>query len=445
MSRHRSSRSPRRRDGRPGGPVPQSPTLPGTLGQHLHDIGAGRRPMPTSGAIRHHYIAQMLLREFLDPTQPRERLWQLDKYTGEIVPQTTEAAASVRRLYRVQAEDGSESDQLEGFFSMVEGHAAGSLCRLRADPTVLDEGDRANISLLLALQDARTPAGHRRRLAQFSAFARSWAVIPLSDAAKVNARYLTQHPESTIEEAEAARLEALRDLRDGKLLVEVPDELARRTMLETWLEMAGVIHGLCWKLLFARDSEFVLGDRPMVMHDPSPKFPFSGNGLVSSPTSYTLMPLGPALCLRLDQVGDGLVRRNARRQVALVNLRSYGWAKRFVYARTRDVLEALHGYAVAHPDEVPAPRPDPQVFVEEADPDDPAVGAEHPAGYPKGIWYDEPGQRPRFMAYKLQYIEDPRSVIIDDKIVGPDDDGQTEIGDRRSATGGSATGAGVAS
>jgi hypothetical protein len=396
-------------------PIPASPTLPGSLAQQLHDIGARRRPMPTdSSAIRHHYIAQMLLREFLDPTQPRDRLWQLDKTNGRIDPQTTEGAASVRRLYRVAHTDGGESDHLEAFFSMVEDHAADSFRRLRATPGVLDEGDRANISLLLALQDQRTPAGQARALAQIEAGARLWLATQLADAHRSNRRYLRDHPGATSADAEAARLKAIAELQDGTIGVEAPKETVLQHMLQSWLQIAGELHGLRWKLLWAREAEFVIGDRPMVMHDPTPRFPFSGNGIHSSPTAYTLMPLGPDLCLRMDHHGDHLCERTVTRQANLINLRSYGWAQRFVYARGRHVLEELHEHAQAHPEEAPGPRPDPQVICEDADPDDPSVGAEHPPGYPKGIWYSPPGEEPKFMAYTLQYMDDPRTVGIDE-------------------------------
>jgi hypothetical protein len=158
----------------------------------------------------------------------------------------------------------------------------------------------------------------------------------------------------------------------------------------------------------------------MVMHDPTPKYPFSGNGLRSSPTCFSLMPLGPDLCLRFDQSGALLEQRRASRQIDDTNLRSYGWAQRFVYGRDRRVLEDLRQRALAAPELVPTPRPDPQVICEEADPNDPSVGIEHPPGYPRGIWYDAP-DGPKFMAYSLQYSDDPRTVGIDPSFFEPEE------------------------
>lgn len=131
------------------------------------------------------------------------------------------------------------------------------------------------------------------------------------------------------------------------------------------------------------------------------------------------MPIGPRLCLRMDQKGEPLEQRNAARQVATINLRSYGWAERFVYAVSRDALVELHQRALDVPDAVPRPRPDPQVICEVADPEDPDVGAEHPPGYPKGFWYSPPDAPPQFMTYRLQYRDDPRTIVIDDAMLKP--------------------------
>ena len=197
--------------------APETPTLPGSLGQHLHDIGTGRRAWPAeSSAKRHHYIAQFLLRGFLGCDLHGERLWQLDKLTGVVMPQSIEVAASVRRLYRVQGPTG-ENDHLESFFALVESHAARSLRRLKTSPAALDEGDRANLSLLLALQDQRTPAGQRRVAAQLAAASRLWFATELTDACRARRHYLNTHPGASEQDAEAFRVRTLRELQDGTL------------------------------------------------------------------------------------------------------------------------------------------------------------------------------------------------------------------------------------
>ena len=265
----------------------------------------------------------------------------------------------------------------------------------------------------MALQDQRTPAGQRRVAAQLAAASRLWFATELTDACRARRHYLNTHPGASEQDAEAFRVRTLRELQDGTLALEAPKEMALQGMLRTWLDFAGQLHDMHWKLLHTREGDLVIGDRPMTMHDPTPRFPFSGNGLHSSSAAYTLVPLGSSLCLRLDRTGTRLEQRSVARQVERINLRSYGWAERFVYGADRRLLEELHAIATRHPERAPGPRAEPQVICEEADPNDPTVGAEHPPGYPRGLWYTPPDAPPVFMAYRLQHMDDRRTVGID--------------------------------
>jgi hypothetical protein len=288
---------------------------------------------------------------------------------------------------------------------------------LRENPLALDVGDRVNISLFLALQDQRTPAGQHRAMRQIATAERLQAATQLEDAREFARSYRKRVDRHASRAAiERARLDLLRELRDGEIIVEAEKEHALTAMLGTWLHLGGAIHELSWQVASARDGEFVIGDRPLTLHDPAPPFPWSGNGLKSSPAAYGLMPLAPGMCLRLDQHGAQIEKRTWSRErlVAKTNLASYGWAERYVYGRARSVLEELYRRAQSDPDTVPTPRPDPQVIFEEADPDDPSVGAEHPAGYPRGFWLPGEDGTPIYHRYTLVYTDDPRTPTIRD-------------------------------
>jgi hypothetical protein len=51
----------------------------------------------------------------------------------------------------------------------------------------------------------------------------------------------------------------------------------------------------------ATQAAFVIGDRTLTMHDATPRFPWSGNGLLSSPTAYSTIPMSSKTLLRIDQ------------------------------------------------------------------------------------------------------------------------------------------------
>jgi hypothetical protein len=102
------------------------------------------------------------------------------------------------------------------------------------------------------------------------------------------------------------------------------------------------------------------------------------------------------------------------RTVRDINLRTYGWAERFVYGRTQEVVQGVRQNAKRHPDKVIRPRAPMQVLFEPADPDDPTVGAEYvKRGLPRGAWVpDENGQR-QFVSYTVLDPSKPRGTYAD--------------------------------
>jgi Protein of unknown function (DUF4238) len=374
--------------------------IPGSLAAHLQEIGMGRKTLPLfDRSRRHHFIPQFILRGFADPDTGR--LYQLNIETGEITDPGPKGAGWERRLYRVTDDQGRDNDFLECFFSLVETHAADSIRALDDDPCGLSEGDRANIALFLALQEGRTPGGHKRMLEAFTAIGRLQLDVMLQ-----NPGALSQAGKSAAE-LKQLREDTLDELRDGHLRVAATKELTLRIMIETWLERAGPIHTMSWVALRANGGEFVIGDRVVTMVDPTPRFPWSGNGWLSSATAYATIPLGPELVLRLDQPGGRwMAERRTSRQIERMNLRSYGWADRYVYARSRQVLEELHTEAKTAPHRLERRRPSPHVILEHADPNDPTVGAEHPPGYPRGLWIPDDDGSPQWCSYELIYFED---------------------------------------
>lgn len=397
--------------------VTSVPELPGTLAAYFKDVALGRRELPTdSAAKRHHFVPRFLLRGFVDPRETGEMLWQLDKATGRIQLVTVEAAASRHQLYRVQVRTGGESSYLEGMLAVVEDHAAPSLRLLRETPENVDPGHRVNIGFLLGLQEARTPAGQRRLGLMMAASERVRLSTRFADPGGF-ARHMREHfPAMTAAEIEERRQKMLIDLRDGRVVLEAPKEMVLQGMFANWLDLAGAICDLRWVLLRTGGPAFVIGDRPLMWVDPTPQFPWSSPAPQSSATSFGLFPLGANACLRLSQDGDDLVARRAERQARRINLRSWGWAERHVYAADSSVLEEIHAVATDHPDLTGGPPPDCTVILEVADPDDPSVGSEHPPGWPRGLWQlGSNGEPDRFCSYTVVRCDEDTTPTIDER------------------------------
>jgi hypothetical protein len=70
---------------------------------------------------------------------------------------------------------------------------------------------------------------------------------------------------------------------------------------------------------------------------------------------------------------DHLAVRNTKRQVRSINLRTYGWATRYVYGPSAEALTELHEFALADPDDVPRRTPHRHVILEDPEIADPAL------------------------------------------------------------------------
>ncbi len=99
------------------------------LGKELLEIAEGKRPWPESNAKRQHYVPKFQLADF---TLDGKTLFQLKTASGAPRKTTPTLAASKKFFYVYpDAEmEGGKVNVLEGFFAMVENHAAPILRQL---------------------------------------------------------------------------------------------------------------------------------------------------------------------------------------------------------------------------------------------------------------------------------------------------------------------------
>lgn len=142
-----------------------------------------------------------------------------------------------------------------------------------------------------------------------------------------------------------------------------------------------IVYQLRWYLVESDGQAFVTSDCGLSMYDPTPRFPWSGNGWVGSPNSQTAIPLDPRRCLpvtpgrhgpteRLDQ------RRAAKPEVDAVNLRTYGFASQYVFSHSQQVTE-LRALVKRRPGGVMRPQPNPAVMLIQAEEGDDRLADEH--------------------------------------------------------------------
>lgn len=148
------------------------------------------------------------------------------------------------------------------------------------------------------------------------------------------------------------------------------------------------------------------------MHDPTPKFPWSGHALRSSPKAQTSYALSPQHCLVLVQLQQPVAVVEAHAEdVREFNLRTYGWASQYVYGRTQEVIQRVRIQTKEKPALVTRPRTAKPVILEEVDPNDPDVGKEHAKkGWPRTVAITDDDGSQRLASYQLIDPKDQKSV-----------------------------------
>jgi hypothetical protein len=375
------------------------PEASGSLIEHLHSIYLGDREMPTTSASKHHFVAQMQLARFTKPaTVGRPKLWVLDKQTGSCEQFTARGIAWERNLYTAYGEQGERNTQLESLFGLFEMHAAESIERLLLNPGDFLFGDRVNLSMFLALQEQRTPAALDAMEEILGQMGTMFGCIELTNSPRRRQR----------------AADARQAILDGRVVIRPPEGMRLRMLLDGIHGIAPAIHQMCWQLQRAQTGEFVISDCPLTMHDPAPRHAFTGHAWQSSPAAYATLPLSPEACLRVDGLHPlELLVRDVERQVGTTNLRTYGWAQRYVMARSKDVLLDLHAQACANPNVVPKQKPRHFVLMEDADTADPAEAARNKArGWDPHVIYAPDGAPAREMSYRvIESLTDARESM----------------------------------
>lgn len=360
--------------------------LDGRFVNWMNRLNAGEESLPNCEGSRHHYVAQFQLKRF----RGGGKLYELDKQTGEVKETTPKEAAWDKDLYKVVSKSGDHDGVIEGFFSLAETFAKEALDGLVRNGENLTEHDRSDLAFLAAIQEQRAPGF----LDELEIGIRQAELTKLTvDLTNVKGKKRTE----AIETRDA--------LLNGRISLELPRQevltQATLALTATWF----AINCLPWTVLKAKAGYlFVCSDRPLTMYDPTPPFPWSAPAWESSPLVEATLPLGRDLCLRIGpNQPKRLSVKETTRQVDRINLRTYGWATRYVYGPSPDLLERLQERA----DEAPRPVRKRLVMLEDADRADPDAADRNAArGWPRYIGLEDDQGNSRQVSYEVIDTDD---------------------------------------
>jgi hypothetical protein len=357
------------------------------LFQELEQRVERDEPPQESQAKRHHFVPQFLLRKFANEDN---RLFQLDVATGRPQGITPSSAASRRHFYAAVDDEGVRHARVEAFLATVESHAAPALKRFLAEPLALSAGNRATLALFFALFGTRTPHAADRTAAASNAAAQMMFGGRLTHPDVFARDYREAIGEGTPEEIEELRLSMIKALAEGRVQLKDPRAHAIGLGLQVSADLAALIYAATWTVLEA-ETFFVTSDTGLAMYDPSPAFPWSGNGWASSPDAETTIPLSTSHCLLITAGDNGRVtsRAAAAENVDAINLRTYGWASGYIYGHSLDAVAYVRRLAKRRREMVVRPQPPRQIVNLDPDPADNSLSDEHERrGWPRYVYAD---------------------------------------------------------
>jgi hypothetical protein len=362
------------------------------LFRELLRITEGEAPLPESDAKRHHFVPKLLLKRF----SPRpNRIWQLEKKTRGTLDVRIDKAASRRRLYEFLHNDiGQRTARMEAWLALVESHSSAALTRLEHPGPLLGlaDWDRATVAFFLVLLSIRTPQALGRAEEMGAETLQIFFGSQLSDAETFANFHSDRFPDTDSEESDDLRLRALDQLEKGEIGFEDPAGAAMRGLVSASGEVSQRIFASRWIMLRAARGQFVTSDVGLAMHDPEPKFPWSAQAWQSSPSVEVTIPLSSTACLLITPGPATFDRIDVdEEEVEEVNLRTFGWADRFLFGAERTELERLTRQAARKPELVVEPKPRRSVCLLQPADGDRSLADEHRRrGWPEYVSAPDP-------------------------------------------------------
>jgi len=306
----------------------------------------------------------------------------------EAARSSPQKAAWSSNLYTVESTTGEHDGIVEGFFSVAEGFAAPTLKKFLADPSALSDRDRGDLAFLVAIQEQRVPGFLAEQKQVITHAGITYLATQLANM---------EGPRGKKRKA----MEAYEALTDGRVRIEPPDQEVLTHSLNMLAEVSQLVNALPWTLLQATEGAFICADRPLTMYDPTPRYPFAAPGWDSSPMVEATMPLSRNSCLRIGpSQRERISVKPTTKQVDRINRRTYGFATRFVYGPSAEILEDLHALAQRDPDLIPKPIKKQVVMFEDPDTADPKIADENAArGWPRYV--PDPQGSGRMLSYEI--------------------------------------------
>jgi hypothetical protein len=294
---------------------------------------------------RQHYIPQFYLKGF---SQDNSHIFLFDKLAPtdkQYRYQTTENIAFENHFYTYEAINHKKED-LEDIFMQIESQAA-EIIRKIDNNYIIDEQDKADLSLFISFLWVRTPAYKKQSLGAQGKLAEKIMRMQLALTPKpiIKRFYNQQHGRDPTDAEINDYLDFAKNPNRSRLVVDFPQGYWIKQILDMALEICPLFQMMNWDIIHSNQKfSYITSDFPMLLIPPKVHNPHYGVGLVTL-GSRKIIPLNSHLCLVLyDRCQNPIIRnRNLsdKNFMRFVNYNIARAAERFIFSPFREKLEVM--------------------------------------------------------------------------------------------------------
>jgi hypothetical protein len=289
---------------------------------------------------RNHYLPQFYLKGFADEGGA---FWLFDRERKEYRLQKPINTGVEKDFYQVTRPDGEKTDEVEKMLSAVEGTCKQIIDRVDNRVVRWDGEDRPTFALFAALMRTRVPVFDQEQNDFLEKFYRWWAKAKNPTVESVREGFLEFEAATGEGMLGVSPEDVFQMIRDDSYALEKPRQNNIKMMLNLALQIAPVLLGMDWMILYApKGSAFVTCDNPFAVAPPTDHDDtYTGYG-ISTPGATTMLPLSSKTAIVFKGT-DGRVAGGecGRDFVEHVNWFVTANSDKFAIARDKALLERM--------------------------------------------------------------------------------------------------------
>ncbi|GAC1578491.1 MAG: hypothetical protein NVS3B24_10960 [Candidatus Dormibacteria bacterium] len=298
-------------------------------------------------AVSHHWVPRMILRNFtLHPDGQDPEIWC--QPVGRGAPRLSRVGAEcVIGDHNTLTTGVLPAQAIEGLYGRIESDAAPIVRQLLAGEAFNEDGRRA-MSYLIAVQHVRTPRARSEQRFVAEKAATTHALLEAQRQRQSLIEGAREHlarrdgVAPAVDQGEAFVDAAIAGLEQGTVLMRAPHDMDAGLGLLGANELAEVIYGMAWTGMRVEDIDLIIGDHPLLIHDPAAGTT-NPSAWMSSRQVQAFFPLSAGFCLLMEHGGaarsyrEGGITADAAERI---NLASMAHAWRGYYGPTQACVQA---------------------------------------------------------------------------------------------------------